>query len=171
TDTQDKAARISQIGQQAGVAVDTLVVPNKGRDILPFMQLFTNGYAQEDEIWCHVHQKKSLGVTDAGETWRRFLMAILLGDDTRLSSALEHIAQPETGLVTAFDPGVSDWAGSRRLLPQIAQKLPGPIPEHALLFPVGNMFWTRGNLVAKMNSIFGKDYPWPNEPIATDGTV
>lgn len=171
TDSQDKANRIALISKQAGVRVEPLVVPNKGRDILPFMELFTNGHAGEDEIWCHVHQKKSLGVTEAGETWRRFLMAILLGDDARLSSALEHIAAPETGLVTAFDPGVSNWAGSRRLLPQIAPKLPGPIPDHALLFPVGNMFWTRGRVVAQMNGIFGADYPWPNEPIATDGTV
>jgi lipopolysaccharide biosynthesis protein len=171
TDSQDKANRIFRIGQQAGVAVEPIVVPNRGRDILPFMQLFTSGHAQENEIWCHVHQKKSLGVTDAGETWRRFLMSILLGDDTRLSSALEHVVAPETGLVTAFDPGVSNWAGSRRLLPQIAPKLPGPIPEHTLLFPVGNMFWTRGSVVAQMNGIFGADYPWPNEPIANDGTV
>jgi lipopolysaccharide biosynthesis protein len=171
TDTADKADRIAQIGKQAGVVVEPYVTPNKGRDILPFMQLFANGHAQEDEIWCHVHQKKSLGVTEAGETWRRFLMAILLGDDSRFSSALEHIAAPETGLVTAFDPGVSNWAGSRRLLPLIAPKLPGPIPEHVLLFPVGNMFWTRGSVVAKMNGIFGADYPWPNEPIANDGTV
>lgn len=171
TDTADKADRIAHIARQAGIMVEPLVVPNKGRDILPFMELFTNGHAEEDEIWCHVHQKKSLGVTDAGETWRRFLMTILLGDDTRLSSAFDHIAAPETGLVTAFDPGVSNWAGSRRLLPQIAPRLPGPIPEHALLFPVGNMFWTRGSVVAKMNGIFGQDYPWPNEPIANDGTV
>ena len=171
TDSREKANRIALISKQAGVTVEPLVVPNKGRDILPFMELFTNGHAGEDEIWCHVHQKKSLGVTEAGETWRRFLMAILLGDDTRLSSALEHIDDPKTGLVTAFDPGVSNWTGSRRLLPKIAPKLPGPIPEHALLFPVGNMFWTRGRVVAQMNGIFGADYPWPNEPIATDGTV
>ncbi|GGH37742.1 Rhamnan synthesis protein F [Cribrihabitans marinus] len=171
TDSTEKADRIAQIGRQAGIGVETIVVPNKGRDILPFMQLFANGHAQEDEIWCHVHQKKSLEVTDAGETWRRFLMAILLGDDTRFSAALELVAAPETGLVTAFDPGVSNWAGSRRLLPQIAPRLPGPIPEHALLFPVGNMFWTRGRVVAEMNGIFGENYPWPNEPIATDGTV
>lgn len=171
TDTADKADRIALIAKQAGVKVEPLVVPNKGRDILPFMQLFTNGHAQEDEIWCHVHQKKSVGVSASGETWRRFLMAILLGDDTRLSSALEHIAAPETGLVTAFDPYAINWSGSRRLLPQIAPKLPGPIPEHVLLFPVGNMFWTRGRVVAKMNGIFGADHPWPNEPIANDGTV
>lgn len=171
TDNADKAERIAHIAKQATVEVEPLVIPNKGRDILPFMQLFTKGHAKEDEIWCHVHQKKSLGVTDAGETWRRFLMAILLGDDARLSSALEHIASQETGLVTAFDPGVSNWAGSRRLLPQIAPKLPGPIPDHVLLFPVGNMFWTRGSVVERMNDIFGDDYPWPNEPIANDGTV
>lgn len=171
TDTADKAVRIAHIAKQAGVGVEPLVMPNKGRDILPFMQLFANGHAKEDEVWCHVHQKKSEGVSSAGETWRRFLMAILLGDDTRLSSALTHIAAPETGLVTAFDPYMVDWTGSRRLLPQIAPKLPGPIPDHVLLFPVGNMFWTRGSVVAKMTGLFGEDYPWPNEPIANDGTV
>lgn len=171
TDTADKADRIAHIARQAKVEVEPLVMPNNGRDILPFMRLFANGHAREDEVWCHIHQKKSEGVSSAGETWRRFLMAILLGDDSRLSSALAHIAAPETGLVTAFDPYMVDWAGSRRLLPQFAHKLPGPIPDHALLFPVGNMFWTRGSVVERMNSIFAEDYPWPNEPIANDGTV
>lgn len=171
TDTRDKVAQIGQISANAGVPVEAIQMPNQGRDILPFLRLFTGGHAREDEIWCHVHQKKSLGVTDAGETWRRFLMAILLGDDTRFSSALDHIANPATGLVTAFDPSAADWDASRRLLPQIAPRLPGPIPEHILLFPVGNMFWTHGSVVANMNAIFGDDYPWPNEPIANDGTV
>lgn len=171
TDTANKADRIGKIGKSAGVEVEPLVVPNQGRDILPFMRLFSNGIAQRDEIWCHIHQKKSIGVSSAGEVWRQFLLAVLLGDDKRLSSAIDHIAAPDTGLVTAFDPYMVDWAGSRRLLPQIAPKLPGPIPDHVLMFPVGNMFWTRGSVVEEMNNLFGADYPWPNEPIANDGTV
>ena len=173
TDTNDKADQIRRIAKEAGVSVEVLVVANKGRDILPFMQLFNNAHAGDDEIWCHLHQKKSISVmeSEAGETWRRFLMTILLGDDRRVSSALSHIASPEIGLVSPFDPSPSNWAGSRRLLPQIAPKLPGPMPEHVLLFPIGNMFWTRGRVVAQMNGIFDVDYPWPNEPIANDGTI
>jgi glycosyltransferase involved in cell wall biosynthesis len=171
TDTTDKAARIQRIARDAGVAVEPLVMPNKGRDILPFLRLFQQGYAGGDEIWCHVHQKKSAGTSSAGETWRRFLMAILLGDNKRLSSALSHAAAPETGLVSAFDPHIVDWASSSRLLSQIAPKLPGPLLEHLIVFPVGNMFWTKGSVVAQLNAMFDDDYPWPNEPIANDGTV
>lgn len=173
TDTNDKAGQIRKIAKDAGISVEVLVGENKGRDILPFMHLFTNGHAAKDEIWCHLHQKKSVGVmeSEAGETWRRFLMTTLLGDDSQLSSALSHISLPETGLVAPFDPAPSNWAGSRRLLPQVAPKMPGPLPEHTIVFPIGNMFWTRGQVVTQMNGIFDKDYPWPNEPIANDGTI
>lgn len=170
TDTPDKAARIEHIARDAGVKVEPLVMPNQGRDILPFLRLFRQGHAGGDELWCHVHQKKSVGTSSSGETWRRFLMAVLLGDDRRFSSALNYINAPHAGLVSAFDPYIVDWAGSRRLLPQIAPKLPGPLPEHLVVFPVGNMFWTKGSVVAQMNALFDDDYPWPNEPIANDGT-
>ncbi|MEL6646665.1 MAG: rhamnan synthesis F family protein [Pseudomonadota bacterium] len=171
TDNDEKAARIQDMAQLADIKARTLVVPNKGRDILPFMQLFTQGHADTRDIWCHVHQKKSVGTSHAGDVWHAFLMAILLGDKTRMSSALEHMQDNTTGLVAPFDPYWCDWAGSRRLLPHIASKLPGPLPEHLLLFPVGNMFWTRGTVVEQMNKLFDPGYPWPNEPLPSDGTV
>lgn len=171
TGTNDKVEQIKHISENAGVPVEALKMPNQGRDILPFMRLFSEGHASEDEIWCHVHLKKSPDLVTVGEIWRRFLMTILMGDDKRLSSALELISQPDIGLVTSFDPASADWNSSRRLLPQLEPRLPGPFPEHILLFPIGNMFWTRGSVVAKMNGIFGDDYPWPNEPIPNDGTV
>ena len=31
-------------------------------------------------------------------------------------------------------------------------------------------FWTRRSVVLAMNDVFGHAYPWPNEPIANDGT-
>jgi hypothetical protein len=74
------------------------------------------------------------------------------------------------GLVTAFDPHAVSWTASRRLLPRVAGAFPGPLPESPLLFPVGNMFWVRREVVVAMAAVFGPDYPWPNEPIANDGT-
>ncbi|MEO0752914.1 MAG: rhamnan synthesis F family protein, partial [Pseudomonadota bacterium] len=170
TDNEEKAARIRDMAEHAGLEARTLVVPNKGRDILPFLQLFTNGQADERDMWCHVHQKKSLATSHSGEMWRAFLMAILLGDKDRLSSALEHMGDAQTGLVAPFDPYWVDWNGSRRLLPLIAPKLLGPLPEHLLLFPVGNMFWTKPAVVDQMNGLFDPGYPWPNEPLPSDGT-
>jgi glycosyltransferase involved in cell wall biosynthesis len=171
TDTQKKADEIRAILGARGLTPEVVLVPNRGRDILPFMELFHDGGpAGEDEIWCHLHQKKSLTSASGGDIWRRFLLRILLGDETGLSAAPRLIGQQGTGLVAPFDPNHVPWNASRRLLDRLAPRLPGPMPANPLLFPVGNMFWVRRPVVLAMNAIFGQNYPWPNEPIANDGT-
>lgn len=172
TDTKRKVEQIEYISRDAGVPVQALLMPNTGRDILPFLRLFSEGHAgaDPDEIWCHIHQKKSLGTSATGDVWKRFLLAILLGDNTRISDAVARIAAPETGLVAPLDPYSYGWTESRRLLPRFADRFPGPLPEHPILFPCGNMFWTRARVAARMNALFGPVYPWPNEPLPNDGT-
>lgn len=198
TDTAEKAALLTAAGEAAGVAVETRIVPNRGRDILPFLSLFddpafaggetrkggdthggdaTQG-AGDEEIWGHVHLKKSLGLgpNSPGAAWRTFLMDILLGGPDRLSAALLYAALPHVGLVTAFDPFIMGWTGSRRLLPPLQARLdrthPGhPLPDHPLLFPVGNMFFAKAGTVRAMRGLFPPDSPWPGEPLPGDGTV
>lgn len=171
TDTVAKGDEIRKIMAAEGLLPEIVLVPNTGRDILPFMNLFQpDGGAGQEEFWCHLHQKKSVNTTDAGDVWRRFLMRILLGDPQRISSAVTTLAQDGVGLVAPLDPYFIPWNESRHLLPKFADRLPGPMPENPLLFPVGNMFWVRRQVVEAMNDMFGPDYPWPNEPIANDGT-
>ncbi|MCZ0964446.1 rhamnan synthesis F family protein, partial [Paracoccus benzoatiresistens] len=171
TDTQKKADEIQRLMANHGLSAELVLAPNRGRDILPFLELFgSGGIAGDDEIWCHVHQKKSLTSASGGDIWRRFLLRILLGDSEHLSAAMTRIADGETGLVAPFDPHFVSWAGSRRLLPQIEDRLSGPLPADPLVFPVGNMFWTKASVARRMLNLFGEDYLWPNEPIANDGT-
>lgn len=171
TDTEKKADEITRIMQAEGLTPEILLIGNRGRDILPFMELFLEGGAAgDDEIWCHLHQKKSLSTSDRGDVWRQFLMRILLGDAERVSSSVTMMAQEDVGFVAPFDPFFIPWNASRGLLPRFASRLPGPMPENPLLFPVGNMFWVRRSVVLAMNDVFGQNYPWPNEPIANDGT-
>lgn len=172
TDTEAKAEAIRRMGAGQGLSLQTQLVPNRGRDILPFLQLFApGGLAGEDRIWCHLHQKRSLRAEAHGDVWRRFLQRVLLGDETSLSSAMAQIARPEVGLACAFDPHFVPWAESRRLLDWVAERLPGPLPDNPLLFPVGNMFWIRAEVAQAMLALIGPDHPWPNEPLPTDGTV
>lgn len=171
TDTPAKAEQAREAAAAHGLRIETLIMPNQGRDILPFLRLFgAGGAAGEDDIWCHLHQKKSLQTTRRGDVWKRFLHRICLGSDRALSSALLSIAEPGTGLVAPFDPYVVGWNDSQRSLGRIAGAFPGPFPPAPLLFPVGNMFWTRAAVVREMLALFGEDHPWPNEPIPTDGT-
>lgn len=171
TDTCAKADSIRAIGEAQGLQIETQLVPNQGRDILPFLRLFGAGGLGGEGIWCHLHQKKSVQTTGHGDVWKRFLHRILLGNETLLSNALVQIAHPGTGLVAPFEPHHLGWGDSRRLLPLVAGAFPGSLPEAPLLFPVGNMFWTRGDVAREMLNLLGDAYPWPNEPIATDGTV
>ncbi|WP_226584052.1 rhamnan synthesis F family protein [Acuticoccus sediminis] len=206
TDTEEKADGLEAAGRAAGVAVEARLVPNRGRDVLPFLALFDgggDGTGDDNDIWCHVHLKRSVGLgpTSPGEVWRAFLMRILLGGPERLSSALALVRRPEIGLVTAFDPYILGWTGSRRLLAALQARMDrgdgerwdgapadgGPagmdraaldragmdrtLPDHPLLFPMGNMFWAKTGTVRAMKRLFGPDYPWPGEPLPGDGTV
>lgn len=171
TDTPKKGDEICEIMGLEGLSPEIVLVKNRGRDILPFMELFyPEGAAGEDEIWCHLHQKKSVSTTDAGDIWRQFLMRILLGSESAVSDAITRLSDPKVGLVAPFEPYFIPWNASRGLLEKFADRLPGPMPKNPLLFPVGNMFWTRRSVVLAMNDMFGPSYPWPNEPIANDGT-
>lgn len=172
TDTARKVDQIHQIARNSGVALEVRLTPNIGRDILPFMRLFSDGAAgrDPDEVWCHIHLKKSALTSAAGDIWKRFLLAILLGDDTHQSDAMQHIAAPGVGLVAPLDPYRFGWLENRNALARLAHRLPHPPPAHPLLFPIGNMFWTRARVVQRMNALFGPAYPWPNEPLPNDGT-
>ncbi|MBE3639045.1 rhamnan synthesis F family protein [Mangrovicoccus algicola] len=171
TDTAQKGREITEIMQAEGLTPEIRLVSNRGRDILPFMELFSSPEDYpEDEVWCHIHQKKSLTSATGGDIWRRFLMRILLGDSQTLSSALAEIGEAGAGLVAPFEPHFVAWNASRRLISKFDGKLPGPLPPNPLVFPVGNMFWVRRPVIDEMNALFGPDYPWPNEPIANDGT-
>ena len=172
TDTDEKAGQIRKATAAAGIDGEVRVVPNKGRDILPFLTLFDTAQPPPaNEIWCHVHQKRSIGTAVTGDVWRQFLMRILLGHNGQISSAVSTIARREVGLVTALDPYIVGWAASSRLLPTLTPKLRRALPSHPLVFPVGSMFWTKAGVVARMNALFEQSYPWPNEPISSDGTV
>jgi len=171
TDTDAKAMQIEKFGAAHGITIDARVVPNQGRDILPFLHVVADDGCNDDAIWCHVHQKKSISSTSGGDMWRSFLIRILLGDEASIAFATARIAEPGTGLVTAFDPHIVGWTGSRRLLPEIERQLGRPLPSVPLMFPMGNMFWTRAVVARGMLDLFGSTYAWPNEPLPNDGTV
>lgn len=171
TASPEDAAQIERLGLAAGLIPDVRVVPNRGRDILPFLHVVDADECDDAAIWCHLHQKKSVGSSVGGEIWRSFLLRILAGDERHVSSALTCIDEPGTGLVAAFDPYILGWGESRRILPGASHRLGQELPEHPLLFPVGNMFWTRAGVARSMLALFGKRFAWPGEPLPSDGTV
>jgi glycosyltransferase involved in cell wall biosynthesis len=171
TDSGIKRRKIRDIFREANISVEVELMPNQGRDILPFLRVVESRDLGPEMIWAHVHQKKSVGTSITGDVWRTFLQTILLGDAKSMSVAIDHIARDGVGLVAALDPFDVSWSGNRRLLDRFADRFDQPLPNQPLLFPTGNMFWTKGKVATQMLELFGANYPWPNEPLANDGTV
>ena len=171
TDSAEKRKSIEAALAARELPGEVLVVPNKGRDILPFLELFRpGGPGGGGEIWGHFHQKKSIGSTVGGDLWRKFMTSILLGSADQVSSAIQAAGRPDVGLVAPLDPHVGQWNASRMLLPRFEESVAGPLPDNPLAFPMGNMFWVKSDVVQAMNTLFPPDYAWPNEPIPNDGT-
>jgi hypothetical protein len=144
-----------------------VLVENCGRDILPFLRTLSEDFRQAPEMWwCHIHQKRSAH-TKIGVQWRKFLFEALLGQSDGAGVSL---ADAGLGLVSPTDAHARHWRRSAHLRPLVEKGFDQPLPQQPLLFPVGNMFFCRGKVALAMLDLFGEDYPWPEEPIAMDGT-
>lgn len=173
TDTAEKAQKIKSVAAPIAKGdVEVVLCDNKGRDILPFIQLLSDSEVAgaDDEVWLHIHLKRSESTTDRGEVWRDYMLSLLIGDEDGLSSAAQLITQADTGIVAPFDPFCVGWGKSRRWLDRFGSQFNHPLPETLLAFPLGNMFWSKRSVVRAMAKVFGADYPWPREPVPSDGS-
>jgi glycosyltransferase involved in cell wall biosynthesis len=158
-----------------GRVVDLKVVPNRGRDIGPFLTAFGATLLDNYDIVGHLHTKKTKDVEDASmaEAWRSFILENLLGDSAHMADLIlsRMIADPSIGMVCPDDPYVVRWGKNRPYAEGMAFKLGlHHLPEH-FLFPLGTMFWAR---VEALRPSFELGLGWddyPSEPLPYDGSV
>jgi glycosyltransferase involved in cell wall biosynthesis len=152
------------------------VVPNRGRDIGPFLTEFGEEFAEGYDLVGHIHGKRSLFVPDraVGESWREFLWQNLLGDIYPTMDIIARRFCDDEGLGIVFpdDPHLSDWDYNR----DIAERLAARMGIHGTLppffnFPIGTMFWARPKALAPLFSLGLQWSDYPEEPLAIDGTV
>src|SRR5690606_10365977 len=117
TNTEEKAEYLRKAFRRHRGGVEIEVVPNRGRDIGPFItgfgaRMFEGGY----DLVGHIHGKKSLGVDAAmGEAWRHFLWENLIGGEYPMLdlAAQAFAANPSVGLLMAEDPHLVGWDENR----------------------------------------------------------
>ncbi len=176
---KDEASRAQVEAALAGYAgrVAALeAVPNRGRDIGPFLTAFSGRLMAGYDIVGHMHTKKSTDVKDAsmGTTWYRFLLENLLGgvDCAAMDDVMAAMqADASVGMVFPVDPYVLGMGANREFALVLAERLGlGPTPEH-FLFPVGSMFWARPAALAPVVAL-GLDWDdYPDEPLPYDGSI
>ena len=179
--TTNSAESADQLGHAAegydNGAVSVHIVPNRGRDIGPFISELGQEIQRSYDIVGHIHGKRSLHTlaVDAtyGDRWRVFLWEHLLGGRWPMADVIVgHFAEnPSVGLVFPADPNLVGWDMSADAAVQLASRIgiSASLPS-AFDFPNGTMFWAR---TAALTPLFeaGLTFDdYPAELLPKDGT-
>lgn len=166
TTSEAKAADVRAAADQAGMTnIELIICANSGRDIGPFID-HMSPLCSDDEIVCHIHTKKSPEAGDwFGEKWRDNMFRSILSQP-----ALDLFDDPEVGLVIPDNPRNNGWGKNWDEASRLAAHWKRSLPLHPGPFPIGNMFWVRGRVLAAMRDATC-DSHWPHEPVPVDGTV
>ncbi|KAA2212006.1 rhamnan synthesis F family protein [Teichococcus oryzae] len=176
TGTEENAEILRRAFRQHRGAVDIRIVPNRGRDIGPFLtmlrqELASGGY----DVFGHVHGKKTLVVGGGiGDAWRNFLWENLIGGQHPMLdlAAAAFVQDSGLGLLMAEDPHLVGWDKNRDFAEDLARRMDIPLPlDDFFDFPIGTMFWARPAALRPLLDLgLGWD-DYPEEPVPYDGTI
>lgn len=177
TDEASKAAVLRDLTTRYDRGEVTIrVVPNRGRDIGPFLTAYADEIERRYDVVGHLHGKQSLfsGDTLMGDAWREFLWQNLVGDlYPMMDIILARFAGDDSlGLVFPDDPHLPDWDCNLELGSRLAQRMGMTLLLPPFFdFPVGTMFWARPRALAPMFRLKLEWADYPEEPLAIDGTL
>ncbi len=153
------------------------VVPNRGRDLGPFVVTFGPQLRNYDII-SHFHTKKSLYNEGATGAWREYLLNELLGSSDRIHQIFNLLTDeipygmvyPQTYHLVLYQ--AHTWLANRAL----AEHWAGPLGLSALPrgyfdFPAGSMFWARSEALTQFFDAGITLDDFPPENGQTDGTL
>lgn len=174
TDTDEKATILRRILARTGLEHEIVVVPNRGRDVAPFLvegRRFLDGH---DHV-LHLHTKRSPHHS-AYAGWAEFLYENLIGSPEVARSILDLLATGTAGLVYARHfhevEHLRNWGfdfdHARRILGRIGVDL---TVDRILEFPTSTMFWARIDAIRPLFDL-GLDYQdFEEENGQIDGTL
>jgi lipopolysaccharide biosynthesis protein len=137
-----------------------LDVANRGRDILPLVQVVNAGLLDPYDIVLKVHTKRSEWrdqhkLAGTGAEWRSRLLGSLLGDVDNVRVILSAFAaSPNLGVVTADGSllGPEYWGDNQSVTSTLLRRLELPLPR-ALVFAAGSMYWVRGFVLQGLRAL------------------
>lgn len=164
------ALRVWTSACQAGVHLH--VLPNRGRDIAPFLHVLATGHLGEVDAVLKLHTKRSTHLLD-GDIRRRLLFLALAGGPVRVHRILTLFKTASTGLVgwsPSFRTGRTFWQRNEPRGRQLISAMGGP--DHMPLgFFEGSMFWFRPAAIARVTALGLTSDDFDPEAGQTDGTL
>jgi hypothetical protein len=174
TDTEEKAKAVKSIAESLSFDVNVVVMPNRGRDVGPFIMAMKEHLSHFDVVG-HFHLKgtKQLEQTVVRQ-WQEFLYDSLLGKHGELANVLLNAFEqdPKLGLCFQEDPCLPSWGKNRELADGLLASFGiDRLTPDIIEYPTGNMFWVR---TAALAPLLQQDWQWsdfPAEPVPYDGSI
>lgn len=155
--------------------VDIRIVPNRGRDIGPFLTEFGETIHRQFDLIGHIHTKKTEYHKDAevGRVWFQFLLENLLGRQVPMADIIlgRMAADQNIGLVFPDDPNSIGWDGNASFAENLPTDLEINKSSQELVFPVGVMFWARPSGLKQLFDLGLKWEDYPSEPLPYNVSV
>lgn len=155
-----------------------VVVPNRGRDVLPFVLVAEHLASAGYEAALKIHSKKSEHF-GGGDHWRQQMLDELLPSDPAvLTAILDTLHRPQTGMVgpwSAYFALSTYWAGNADTVRRLLEPLVPPTELDLLSRPqelgffAGTMFWVRLDAVRPL--LAPDPLEFVREPTPKDGTL
>lgn len=152
----------------------TVLVQNRGRDVLPFFEVAREAVAMGYTYGCKVHSKKSLHIAN-GDKWRSSIYSALLSAERAAAARTVFTQQPHCGIYApdAMLKPCQDPNAMRDNLDNLTRLMAETGGSVARMdqFVAGTMFWFRFDaLKAAFDAKFDADWFGP-ELGAIDGTM
>lgn len=155
-----------------GPAWRVVDVPNRGRDIAPFLRLLNDGTLDGYDAVLKLHTKRSPNLRD-GDIRRRLLFAALAGSRGCVGRVLALFEDGSTGLVgwrACWRRSPIYWMSNRQRAEHVAARL-GIRPPPAPAFFEGSMFWLRPAAVSALKRLRLGEADFEAEAGQTDGAL
>lgn len=153
------------------------IVPNRGRDLAPFLLTFREEILGLDVV-CHLHTKKSLYSGQEQDRWRRYLVERLLGSGGRIAWILGMFqAMPQLGMVypesyISVQWWAHTWLSNLACARELGARLGIAVDPSAYLdYPAGSMFWARTSALRPLYELELPLEAFPPEQSQTDGAL
>jgi predicted HAD superfamily hydrolase len=153
------------------------IVPNRGRDIAPMFCTFGKELMHYDFI-AHLHSKKSSYNNGATDGWREYLCTELFGSERRIrqifmllsDSAPAGIVYPQT--YRDMPSWAHTWLANAHMGAMWCKRLGiDRVPRGYFDYPVGSMFWARGDALHPLFAAGISLQDFPAETGQLDGTL
>lgn len=150
-----------------------VVLPNRGRDILPFVHLINAGLLEGYIAVCKIHSKKSPHRQD-GNHWRQHLISGILSDEGTATLLSRFCNDPKAGIWVADGQHYDDpqwWGSNFDQICELLQTIEVPVDKKRLSFPAGSIYWLKPQILELLRGLQLTANSFDPEEGQTDGTL